>query len=570
MCRGRSPRRRRRETAADGGSWHASGEPARSRFPSRLPPDGSRPCATPDHRPVLAVAGNGMVGHHFLEAAVERGLHRSHQIVVLGEERRCGLRPGAPHQRPRGRRSRGVAPRRSRLPRGQRASTLLLGQRAEAVDPAARTSRPPRECRIAYDHLVLATGSAPFVPPVPGKDLAGVFVYRTLDDVEAIRAWANVCERGVVIGGGLLGLEAAGALRALGVHTTVVELAGPGSWPCSSTTRAAGPCAARSRPWASTCVTGAAAAEVTRHPRRPGRRTVLRRPGRRRCPAARCRDRVFAAGIRPRDELARAAGLVMGERGGVAVDDTLLTSDPHISAIGEVAAHRGGRPYGLVAPGYRQADVGGRTAGRRHRAPSRAPTCRPSSSCSGSTWRASATASPRRTEGAEEIVLLRPGRRGLQEARALGGRHPHPGRHPRGRRRRVQHRCSQYVRSDIDGARPPGAAHPARSATARRSASRPGDLPDAATICSCHNVTKGAICSAIDRRRPGGRRGHQGLHQGGHRLRQLRAGAHRPAARPAAQSRAKRLCCGCASTSARPGPSCSRSCGSRASARSPS
>ena len=101
----------------------------------------------------------------------------------------------------------------------------MLGDAAVTLDPAGRSVVTASGAEIAYDHLVLATGSAPFVPPVPGRDLAGVFVYRTLDDVDAIRAWAAGCERGVVVGGGLLGLEAAGALRALGVQSTVVELA---------------------------------------------------------------------------------------------------------------------------------------------------------------------------------------------------------------------------------------------------------------------------------------------------------------------------------------------------------
>ncbi len=181
--------------------------------------------ATPDLRPVLLVVGNGMVGHHFLEAAVDRDLHREYRIVVLGEERHRaydrvhlttafeGADPGALCLgAPDFYEANGIH--------------LVLSDRAETLDPAARVVTTASGAQVTYDHMVLATGSAPFVPPVPGRDLAGVFVYRTLDDVDAIRAWAAGCERGVVVGGGLLGLEAAGALRALGVHTTVVELAG--------------------------------------------------------------------------------------------------------------------------------------------------------------------------------------------------------------------------------------------------------------------------------------------------------------------------------------------------------
>ena len=96
-----------------------------------------------------------------------------------------------------------------------------------AVDRAARTVTVcgQRETTLPYDDLVFASGSSPFVPPVPGKDAPGCFVYRTLEDLEAIRAEALKSKVGVVIGGGLLGLEAAGALRKLGLETHVVEFA---------------------------------------------------------------------------------------------------------------------------------------------------------------------------------------------------------------------------------------------------------------------------------------------------------------------------------------------------------
>ena len=444
-----------------------------------------------DDRPVLLVAGNGMVGYRFLEAAVERGLHRTHRIVVLGEEHRAAydrvhltsalegadreaLRLGDPD---------------FYEANGLR---LLLGQRGEQIDVAARTVSTTTAGDIGYDHLVLATGSAPFVPPVPGRDLSGVFVYRTLDDVDAIRSWAKMCERGIVVGGGLLGLEAAGALRALGVQTTVVELA---DRLMAVQLDAQGGRALRRRIEAMGIEvrTGVAASEVvaTHDGRVAG--LVFGDPAAGAEPAIDAEIVVFAAGIRPRDELARTAGLAMGERGGVAVDDTLLTSDPHISAIGEVAAHRGGRPYGLVAPGYQQAVVvaerlAGRTAAFEGADMStRLKLLGVDVASVGDCFAQAADA--------EEIVFSDPVAGVYRKlvvsgdgTRILGGILVGDAA--------AYSSVLQYVRSEI--AAP---ANPERLILPAGDGGpiglTPADLPGAATICSCHNVTKGAICAAI-------------------------------------------------------------------------
>jgi nitrite reductase (NADH) large subunit len=444
-----------------------------------------------DGRPVLAVAGNGMVGHHFLEAAVDRGLHRSHQIVVLGEERRPAYDrvhlttalEGADHEAlrlgdPDFYEANGVH--------------LLLGQRAERIDTAARTVTTTSGGEVIYDHLVLATGSAPFVPPVPGRDLAGVFVYRTLDDVEAIRSWAKACERGVVIGGGLLGLEAAGALRALGVQTTVVEMAG--HLMAVQIDAQGGRMLRRQIEALGIDVrTGVAASEVvgTHDGRVAG--LSFGDPAEGAAPPLDAEIVVFAAGIRPRDELAREAGLAMGERGGVAVDDALLTSDPHISAIGEVAAHRGGRPYGLVSPGYQQADAvaerlaGGLAAFEGADVSTKLKLLGVDVASVGDCFAL--------TEGADEIVYSDPVARVYKKlvvsgdgTRILGGILVGDAD--------AYASVLQYVRNDI-----PAPANPERlilpGGDGEPVGLTPGDLPAGATICSCHNVTKGAICGAI-------------------------------------------------------------------------
>jgi nitrite reductase (NADH) large subunit len=440
-------------------------------------------------RPVLLVVGNGMVGHRFVEAAVERGLHKTHEMVVLGEERHAAY--DRMHL--------------TKALEGADVATLRLGEadlyqdndvelrvgeRAAGLDLTGQTVTTESGDRIRYDHLVLATGSAPFVPPVEGNDLAGVFVYRTLDDVEAIRSWATAgCTRGVVVGGGLLGLEAAGALKALGVDITVVELAdrlmavqvdGPGG----RTLRR------RIEDMGIEVRTGVAATKVTAT--HDGRAAGLEFGDDE--PPIQAEIVIFAAGVRPRDELARAAGLEMGERGGVRVDDTCLASDPQVSAIGECAAHRGGRPYGLVAPGYRMAEVlADRLAGD-------VDANFPGADMSTKLKLlgvdvASVGDAFGRTEGADELVYADPVA-GVYKKLVLSADHS-----------RVlgavlvgdadpYNTLLQLVSNDL-----PCPGNPERlilPASAGESVGlKPTDLPDDATICSCHNVSKGRICGVV-------------------------------------------------------------------------
>ncbi|HEV7763025.1 MAG TPA: nitrite reductase large subunit NirB, partial [Acidimicrobiales bacterium] len=450
-------------------------------------------------RPVVLVVGNGMVGHRFVEAAVEHGLHRSHRIVVLGEER------WAAYDRVR---------LTSALETGD-ADALRLGddgfhdthgidfrpgEQAVGLDLGARTVRTGRGDTIGYDRLVLATGSAPFVPPVAGVDLAGVFVYRTLDDVEAIRAWASGCAAGVVVGGGLLGLEAAGALRALGVRTTVVELA---DRLMAVQLDAGGGRALRRRIEAMDIDvrTGLAATGV--RATHDGRVAGLEFGDG--APAVDAEVVIFAAGVRPRDELARVAGLELGERGGVRVDDGCATSDPHVWAIGECAAHRGGRPYGLVAPGYQMAEVlARRLAGEGDNddngdaAAFTTPDLSTKLKLLGVDV-ASVGDAFAQTEGADEIVYADPVAGvykklvlSADHSRVLGGMLVGDAG--------AYGTLLQLVRNDLPApASPERLILPAAGPGDRGSSVglRPGDLPDAATICSCHNVAKGAICTAV-------------------------------------------------------------------------
>ena len=220
------------------------------------------------------------------------------------------------------------------------------------------SSRPRTGGRHAYDHLVLATGSYAWVPPVPGADATGVFVYRTIDDLVALSDWVAQRSaelgrpaRGVVVGGGLLGLEAAGALVGLEAHCTVVEFAP--RLMALQVDEGGGHALRRIIEGMGVDVrVGAGSESITVDA--AGRVAGLRVAGDEEdLPADVV---VFATGVRPRDELAGPAGLATGPRGGVVVDEGCRTADPRVSAIGEVACIEG-RCLGLVAPGYTMAEV---------------------------------------------------------------------------------------------------------------------------------------------------------------------------------------------------------------------
>jgi hypothetical protein len=170
----------------------------------------------------LVVAGNGMVGHKVVETMLERGALAEWDIEVFGEEPRVAYdRVGLSTY------FSGVTPDELSLvaPGAYDDIVVHLDDRIVSIDRAARTVTSQRGITSHYDALVLATGSYPFVPPVPGNDLPGCFVYRTIEDLQAIETYAAGRRVGAVVGGGLLGLEAANALHALGLETHVVEFA---------------------------------------------------------------------------------------------------------------------------------------------------------------------------------------------------------------------------------------------------------------------------------------------------------------------------------------------------------
>ena len=299
----------------------------------------------------VVVVGNGMVGQRFLEQLVSRKNGASPEVTVFCDERRAAYDRVQLTSFFSGKSAADL----SLVPAGffdQHEIALRLGDKAVAIDRTRKLVRSARGHELPYDKLVLATGSYPFVPSLPGAEWPDCFVYRAIEDLEAIRTAAGRARVGAVIGGGLLGLEAAKALHDLGLETHVVEFAprlmavqldDPGGRLLRRKIEALGVSVHVSRQTKE--IVGGTGC----------RHKLLFADG----AALETDITVFSAGIRPRDRLGRAAGLSIGERGGIVVNDHCQTSDPDIYALGECAQWNG-RIYGLVAPGYQMAEVAAR------------------------------------------------------------------------------------------------------------------------------------------------------------------------------------------------------------------
>ena len=296
----------------------------------------------------VVVVGNGPVAHHFIESVLGYDNAKDFQITVFGEE-----------PRPAYDRVHLTAWFETR-----EASSLAMADEAfyketgvlcynnakvTQIDRANKTVATENGESADYDYLILATGSFPFVPPVPGHERKNTFVYRTIEDLEAITEASKTAKTGVVVGGGLLGLEAAKALHDLGLKTHVVEFAprlmavqvddGGGALlkkkiedlgvgvHCNKNTQQ--------------IIDGEEAVHRMEFADGEHLETDII---------------VFSAGIRPQDALAREFDIAIGERGGIAVDNFCRTSDDSIFAIGECALWNN-RIFGLIAPGNQMAKV---------------------------------------------------------------------------------------------------------------------------------------------------------------------------------------------------------------------
>ena len=295
----------------------------------------------------IVVIGNGMVGHRFCDRIASLGVTKQYRVTVIGEEPRPAYDRVNLTAFFQGKTADDLSLASSSWYE-EHGIELRTGVRVESIDRQGHLVCLSDGQSLPYDALVLATGSAPFVPEIPGLPKHGVFVYRTIEDLEGIREYAAKARSVSVIGGGLLGLEAAKAMLDLNLETSVVEFA-PRLMPRQLNEQAS--------------------SVLQRHLETLGLRILLNRrihsvEGNGSVTGLRLADEdvlgsdmiIVSAGIRPRDELARDCGLAVGQRGGVVVDDELRTSDPDVYAIGEVALHNG-VIYGLVAPGYQMADA---------------------------------------------------------------------------------------------------------------------------------------------------------------------------------------------------------------------
>ncbi|KLN66470.1 MULTISPECIES: nitrite reductase large subunit NirB [Vibrio] len=296
----------------------------------------------------VVIVGNGMVGHHLVAQLVERGAHLEKRITVIGEERfiaydrvqLSSLFSGNSHQ---------DLMLSSEEWYSKHGIELMLGSQVTKIERDNKRLVLDEDSVIGYDQLVLATGSYPFVPPIEGHDRDNIFVYRTLDDLSEIKTACQGAKTGAVIGGGLLGLEAANALKLLGVQTHVVEFA-PRLMPVQLDDGAGLVLKEKIQELGLTVHTSTATEKIC-----DGEGATHRMVFKDADPLE-VDVIVFSAGIRPQDALARQAGIDIGERGGIVIDDQCRTSDESIFAIGECALWQE-KIFGLVAPGYTMARV---------------------------------------------------------------------------------------------------------------------------------------------------------------------------------------------------------------------
>ncbi len=296
----------------------------------------------------VAIIGNGMVGHRFIEELIDKAAPGQFAITVFCEEPRVAydrvhLSAYFSHH---------TAEELSLVRDGyyeKHNVQLLLGERAITINRQEKVIHSSSGRSVRYDTLVLATGSYPWIPPVKGAEGPDCFVYRTIEDLNAIEACARRSQRGAVIGGGLLGLEAAGALKNLGIETHVVEFA-PVLMAEQLDTPGGEQLRRKIEQMGVRVHTGKNTQQILHHDK--AGKTLHFADG----SSLDVDFIVFSTGIRPQDKLAKQCGLALGERGGVAIDARCQTSDPAIYAIGECAAWQN-RTYGLVAPGYKMAQV---------------------------------------------------------------------------------------------------------------------------------------------------------------------------------------------------------------------
>jgi len=301
----------------------------------------------------IIVVGNGMVGYKFCEKFVEKLEAKDFKITVFGEEPRPAydrvhLSEFFENQDAK---ALEMAPAAWYDDKG---INLLVGERVADINRTSKTITTVKDRVFSYDYLVLATGSSPFVPPIKGVEKEGVFVYRTIEDLEGMLAYAAKLKtekpdaRAAVLGGGLLGLEAGKAVMDMGLEPHIVEFASK-LMPRQLDSRSSQVLQLKLESIGLNIHLSKATNQILGDKAITGMEfgeddildvDML----------------VVSAGIRPRDELGKNCGLEVGVRGGIVVNNKMQTSDENIYAIGEIALYSQ-MIYGLVAPGYDMASV---------------------------------------------------------------------------------------------------------------------------------------------------------------------------------------------------------------------
>lgn len=439
----------------------------------------------------LLVVGNGMVGHHFVTQAIEQGLHKHYQITVFGEENR----PAYDRVYLSSYFEDGDASNLNLVDEAQYQEAgiaLKLGEKITTISSLTKTVTTEKGTDYGYDALVLATGSYPFVPPIPGREHPHCHVYRTIEDLDDIMATAKLptVKRGVVVGGGLLGLEAAKALTTLGLDTYVVEFAPQlmgiqldqaGGALLKSKIEALGVTVLTSKNTKNIAANadGAETALTMEFADDTSLDTDLI---------------LFSAGIRPQDAIVRdnpECGINLGERGGIVIDNHCRTSLSDVYAIGECALWDN-KIFGLVAPGYSMAGVCAEHIAGKTEANFDGADMSTKLKLMGVDVGSIGDAHGR-TEGSLSYVYQNP-QTGVYKklvtnadgSKLLGavlvGDTDDYGN------------LLQLFLNDMDlPAQPESLILP----NVEKPAMGVDNLPDSATICSCYNVTKGAICTAI-------------------------------------------------------------------------
>ena len=429
----------------------------------------------------IVVVGNGMVGHHFVE---EMAKNSDYEITVLSAESRLAYDRVYLSSYFSGKTAEDLA---LTTPEHYDELGVIFKTNAKVtnIDKLAKVVTTESGDSFEYDKLILATGSYPFVPPIPGGDVEHSLVYRTIDDLEAIQASADVSKVGVVIGGGLLGLEAAKAVKELGLETHVVEFApqlmavqvdGGGGRLLKTKIEELGVQVHTSK-----ATNKIVAGDKLRYKLCFSDDTELET------------DLIlFSAGIRPYDNLAREFDLEIGARGGIVIDNQCKTSDADIYAIGECALWNN-FIYGLVAPGYNMAkvavkDICGEEA--EFTGADMSTKLKLMGVEVGSIGDAHAKTEGSLTytyenqpEGVYKKIVVSADKTKMLGAVLIGDTAEYDS-------------LLQYMLNAIDlPEAPEGLILPMAGDKPTLGVDA---LPDTATICSCHNVTKGDIIAAID------------------------------------------------------------------------